>query len=227
MQMSHGSSNHPVGTVYGVLFNDIDTLARLAPEFAAPPYGQAPEAPILYVKPRNTHVGEGATVAVPVDPGVVRIDATVGVVIGRPATRIHASEALQHVAGYVIVSDVTLPHDDYYRPAIAQRCRDGFCPIGKFHDAHTAHANGFNPACADVRTAVNGVEVHRWSLARLVRSLPQLLTDVSEFMTLSENDVLLLGAPDAAALARPGDAVTIGVDGLGQLHHTLILETLP
>jgi len=227
MQTSPDSPKFIIGTVYGVLLNDADALARLAPAFAAPPYRAAPKAPGLYIKPRNTHAGEGAAVAVPADPGVVRIDATVGVVIGRPATRVLADQAMQHVAGYVLVSDVTLPHDDYYRPAISERCRDGFCPIGPLHTAHEAHRNGFDPARADVSIAVNGVTVHRRSLARLVRSLPQLLADVSDFMTLSEHDVLLLGAPDAAPLARPGDVVTLCADGLAPLHHTITLEALP
>lgn len=212
----------PVGTVYGVLLNDQDAYARLRPAFDAPPYKAAPKAPILYIKPRNTHAHDGAAVAVPADPGVVRIDATVGVVIGRPATRIDAAQAMRHVAGYVIVSDVTLPHDDYYRPAIVQRCRDGFCPISPAQAADT----GFDPASAHIAVSINGAQVHRRSLSRLVRSLPQLLAEVSEFMTLSENDILLLGPPDEAPLARPGDTVTIDVDGLGRLTHTVCLETL-
>jgi len=227
MQTPPDSPKFIIGTVYGVLLNDADALARLAPAFAAPPNQGAPKAPVLYIKPRNAHAGAGAAVAVPADPGVVCIDATVGAVIGRPATRVLADQAMQHVAGYVLVSDVTLPHDNYYRPAIGERCRDGFCPIGPLHAVHQAHRNGFDPARAEVSIAINGVTVHRRSLARLVRSLPQLLADVSEFMTLSEHDVLLLGAPDAAPLARPGDAVSIRADGLGQLHHTLILEALP
>jgi len=227
MPACHSRPKRTIGTVYGVLLNDADALVRLAPAFAAPPYQAAPRAPILYIKPRNTHAGEGAAVAVPADPGVVRIDATVGAVIGRPATRVAASRAMQHVAGYVLVSDLTLPHDDYYRPAIGERCRDGFCPIGPLHTVRAAHRNGFDPARANVNIAIDGVTVHSRTLARLVRSLPQLLADVSEFMTLSEHDVLLLGAPDAAPLARPGDAVTIRADGLGQLHHTLVLEALP
>lgn len=212
-----------LGTVYGVLLNDADALARLAPAFDAPPYKAAPRAPILYIKPRNTHAHDGAAVAVPADPGIVRIDATVGAVMGRAATRVGTSQAMHHVAGYVIVSDVTLPHDDYYRPAIVQRCRDGFCPIGPLH----AVDGGFDPAAADIVVAINGIEVNRRSLSRLVRSLPQLIADVSEFMTLSRNDILLLGGPDNAPLARPGDSVTITVDGLGQLHHAVCLEAAP
>jgi 5-oxopent-3-ene-1,2,5-tricarboxylate decarboxylase/2-hydroxyhepta-2,4-diene-1,7-dioate isomerase len=210
-----------IGTVYGVLLNDAATLERLMPSFDSPPYKAAPKAPILYIKPRNTFAGEGAAVAVPADPGVVRIDATVGAVIGRKATRVSVENALEHVVGYAVVSDVSLPHEDYYRPAIAQRCRDGFCPIGSVQPA-----SGFDLSRSEVVVSVNGAQVHRRPLSRLVRDLPRLIADITEFMTLSEGDVLLIGPPEDAPLARPGDAVRIDVKGLGSLSHTVTAEEL-
>ncbi len=214
-------SGATTGTVYGVLLNDAPSLARAAPSFEAPPYKAAPRAPVLYIKPRNTRAGEGAAVAVPADPGVVRIDATVGAVIGRPATRVSPEHALEHVAGYVVASDLTLPHDQVYRPAIAQRCRDGFCPMSAVQAAP-----GFDVSRAEVVVVVNGAEVQRRSLSQLVRPLPQLIADVTEFMTLTEGDVLLLGHADDSPTARPGDAVHIEVPGLGRLSHTLVAEVL-
>jgi 5-oxopent-3-ene-1,2,5-tricarboxylate decarboxylase/2-hydroxyhepta-2,4-diene-1,7-dioate isomerase len=211
----------PRGTVYGVLLNDPDTLERLKPSFDAPPYKAAPKAPILYIKPRNTFAGDGAAVAVPANPGVVRIDATVGAVIGRAATQVRAEDAMKHVAGYVVVSDVTLPHDDYYRPAIAQRCRDGFCPIGPVQSPVA-----FDLSRSEVVVSINDAAVHRRPLSRVVRDLSRLIADVTEFMTLSEGDVLLIGPPEDAPLARPGDAVHIDVEGLGGLAHTLVTEKL-
>lgn len=221
MPSSPSPSAVPIGTVYGVLLNDAATLERLQPSFDAAPYKAPPKAPILYIKPRNTLAPEAAAVAVPADPGVVRIDATVGAVIGRTATRVAAEDALKHVAGYVVVSDVTLPHDDYYRPAIAQRCRDGFCPIGPLQPA-----SGFDLPRSEVVVSINGAEVHRRPLSRLVRDLPRLIADITEFMTLSEGDVLLIGPPEEAPLARPGDAVRIDVAGLCSLHHTVVAEEL-
>ena len=221
MPLQTSAPDCAIGTVYGVLLNDPATVERMTPAFSSAPYKAAPKAPILYIKPRNTLAGENAAVAVPAEPGVVRIDATVGVVIGRTATRLRADDALAHVAGYVIVSDVTLPHEDCYRPPIAQRCRDGFCPIGPMQDA-----GKFDLAHAGLAVSVNGSEVLRRPLARMVRPLPQLIADVTEFLTLSPGDVLLLGAPEGAPLAYPGDTVRIEVDGLGSLSHTVIVEEL-
>jgi 5-oxopent-3-ene-1,2,5-tricarboxylate decarboxylase/2-hydroxyhepta-2,4-diene-1,7-dioate isomerase len=208
-----------IGTVYGVLLNDRATVTRLAYAFTEAPYKAPPVAPVLYIKPRNTFAGDGAAVAIPAQPGEVRIDATVGAVIGRRATRVSAAQALDYLAGYRVVSDMTLPHENYYRPAVRQRCRDGFCPM-----SDTVAAPAFELATAILTVAVNGRQVHQRRFADLVRPLPQLLADVTEFMTLMPGDVLLVGPPEGAPAARPGDRVAIDVPGLGRLGHAVVEE---
>jgi 5-oxopent-3-ene-1,2,5-tricarboxylate decarboxylase/2-hydroxyhepta-2,4-diene-1,7-dioate isomerase len=175
----------------------------------------------LYIKTRNTYARPGTAVPVPADPGVVRMDATVGAVIGSTATRVRAEDAMRHVAGYVIANDLTLPHESYYRPAVRQRCRDQFLPMSDQVPAD----GGFTLERAEAVVQVNGKEVHRRSFSTLVRGLPKLIEDVSAFMTLSEGDVLLVGPPDAAPLGRPGDVVRIEVPGLGVLEHSLVAES--
>jgi 5-oxopent-3-ene-1,2,5-tricarboxylate decarboxylase/2-hydroxyhepta-2,4-diene-1,7-dioate isomerase len=207
------------GTVYGVLLNDAASIEARRASFVEPPYRVPPVAPILYIKPRNTLAGDGAAVAVPADPGCVRIDATIGAVIGRTAVRVTVDDALSFVTGYAIVSDVTLPHESVYRPAVRNRCRDGFCPIGA-----VASAEGFDIAAATITVSINGSETHRRDLSNLVRPLPMLLADMTAFMTLEPGDIVMLGAPDDAPIARPGDVVTIDVPGLATLTHTLVAE---
>lgn len=219
MSIQTTSAVGSIGTVYGTLLNDKKTLERRQADFAEAPYKGAPKAPVLYIKPRNTHACEGAQVAVPAEPSQVRIDGTVGVVIGRRASRVSANNALEHVAGYVIVSDLTLPHDNYYRPSIKFRARDGFCPMSSL-----LPAQDFELAQAELVISVNGTEVARRGFTSLLRPVPQLIADVTEFMTLSEGDVLLVGPPDEAPLAQAGDTVRLEVLGLGQLSHSLVAE---
>ena len=88
-------------------------------------------------------------------------------------------------------------------------------------------AAGFDPKQAEAVTYVNGVEVDRRGFAALVRSAEQLLADVTDFMTLSTGDVLLLGAADSSPLARPGDAVRIEVAGLSSLSYCMELDEAP
>jgi 5-oxopent-3-ene-1,2,5-tricarboxylate decarboxylase/2-hydroxyhepta-2,4-diene-1,7-dioate isomerase len=189
------------------------------PPFDSAPYKAAPRAPVLYLKPRNTWARDGVAVAVPADPGEVRVDAGIGLVIGRSATRVDEATALDHVAGWLIASDLTLAHENYYRPAIRQRCRDGFCPLGPL-----VRGTGFDAQAATLTVSINGEQVWRRGFADLVRSPARLLADVTEFMTLSPGDVLLLGPGEGAPLARPGDQVCIEVPGLGRLRHSLVVE---
>lgn len=216
------SDGLPLGTVYGALLNDRATVERLSPEFDSAPYKAAPKAPVLYIKPRNTFAGEGAAVAVPAEPGELRIDATIGLVIGKRASRVSVDQALSHVAGFVVVSDVTLPHENYYRPAIRQRDRDGFCPISRMFKDEA----GFDLDNATLSITINGERAYERSFATLVRSAAQLLADVTEFMTLAAGDVLLLGPGEASPVACPGDQIRIAVPGLGELSHSVVEEKL-
>lgn len=223
MQLQHPilGDGRPLGTVYGALLNDRATVERLEPQFDSAPYKAAPKAPVLYIKSRNTLVPSGAVVQIPAEPGEVRIDATIGLVIGRTATRVSVDQAMEHVAGFVVVSDVTLPHENYYRPAVVQRNRDGFCPVS----AVLRGQPGFDIDNATLSVSINGQRAYERSFATLVRPAAQLVADVTEFMTLSEGDVLLLGPGEGSPVARPGDQVRITVPGLGELSHGVAKET--
>jgi 5-oxopent-3-ene-1,2,5-tricarboxylate decarboxylase/2-hydroxyhepta-2,4-diene-1,7-dioate isomerase len=222
MQHSFLDDGSQPGTVYGALLNDRATVERLAPQFDSAPYKAAPQAPVLYIKPRNTFAADGAVVEIPATPGEVRIDATIGLVIGRSASRVSVDQAMAHVAGFVVVSDMTLPHENYYRPAVVQRNRDGFCPMSHmFRDEA-----GFDLDNATLSVTINGERAYERSFATLVRPAAQLLADVSEFMTLAAGDVLLLGPGEGSPLARAGDAIKITVPGLGELSHSVAEEKL-
>lgn len=214
-QSSAGAAPPTCATVYGVVLNDHASLHRMEAAFHAPPYRAPPKAPVLYIKPRNTHAVDGATVRIPADPGEVQVNATIGLVLKRPATRVRAQDALDYLAGYLIASDLSLPHASVYRPAMRQRCRDGFLPMGTLVVAN----GGFALDRAEAVTFVNGTEVDRRDFASLVRPAAQLLADVTDFMTLDQGDVLMLGAADVTPLARAGDAVRIEVAGLGSLSY--------
>src|SRR5258707_4760170 len=101
--------------VYGVALNFKGTLASLGDALHREPYQKPPVAPVLYMKPANTLIGNGAPIPCPRGVPRLRMGGTLGVVIGH---------------GYAIVNDVSIPHKSYFRPAIREQCRDGFCSIG-------------------------------------------------------------------------------------------------
>lgn len=209
------------GQVYGVLLNHRPALAALGDAVHAAPYKAPPKAPVLYLKPRNTQVGDGAAVAVPVGVPALEVGAALGLVIGRTACRVPEGEALAHVAGLVIVADLSVPHDSYYRPSVRLKARDGFCPLGPRVWPLAAVTD---PDALAVTVALDGQVVHRTTTGERIRPAARLLADVTDFMTLSPGDVLMLGVSAGAPKVAGGHQVAITVEGLGSLGFRLVAE---
>ena len=212
----------PIGaTVYGTLLNHREALAALGDQVTAAPYKAPPEAPILYIKPRNTWAQSGDVVMVPSDAHELEMGATLGVVIGRAACKLSLSDAMAHVAGYVVMNDISVPHGSFYRPSMRFKCRDGSCPMGAFV-ARDAIAN---PDALTLKVAIDGVVVQQTDTGGRMRSVAQLLVDVTEFMTLNPGDILSIGVSAHAPRAQSGQRVTITMGGVGEIENTLMSES--
>ncbi|MGO9512303.1 MAG: fumarylacetoacetate hydrolase family protein [Steroidobacteraceae bacterium] len=210
--------------MYGTLLNHRSALAALDGELALPPYNAPPRAPVLYVKPRNTLAVSGEPVEIPAaasDFGVaeLQVAACLGIVIGRTACNVSEAGGLDHVAGYLIVNDVSIPHTNYYRPPVRYNARDGFCPLGP---RVTPRARVADPNALTIRTYVDGALAQTMSTADLVRSVARLLADVTEFMTLAPGDVLATGAAAPAPRVRAGQTVAMEADVLGTLSNSFV-----
>jgi 5-oxopent-3-ene-1,2,5-tricarboxylate decarboxylase/2-hydroxyhepta-2,4-diene-1,7-dioate isomerase len=91
------------GTVVGTLMNHRSALAALGEATQQAPYKAPPKAPVLFIKPRNTLAASGHALSVPDDASELSIAGTLGLVIGRTASRLNADDALDWVAGCTIV----------------------------------------------------------------------------------------------------------------------------
>lgn len=196
------------GAVYGTLLNDRHALEALGDAVNAPPYKAPPRAPILYLKPRNTLAGHGARVVVPGAEGV-QVGASLGIVIGRTATRVAASDALDYIAGYTLVADLCVPHASVYRPSVRFRARDNFCVIG----AVLARRHVADPDNLAIDVDIEGAPRFTATTATSVRNVAQLLADITDFMTLSPGDVITLGVPHGSPVAHEGARATISIEG--------------
>jgi 5-oxopent-3-ene-1,2,5-tricarboxylate decarboxylase/2-hydroxyhepta-2,4-diene-1,7-dioate isomerase len=206
------------GTVYGAVLNDQASMNLLGDALLEAPYKGKPKAPALYIKPENTLVGHGGSVTLPARATELEIGATLGLVIGRSASRVTVADALDHVRGYTIVIDLSIPHASVYRPAIREKCFDGACPMGP---VVVERGDLGDPHGLAIRTYVNDKLVAERKLDDLVRPIPQLIADVSEFMTLLPDQVLLPSVPLGSPTAQAGDRVAVEIDGIGRLEITL------
>ena len=209
----------PSGTAYGVALNDAALVAQWDSAFSAAPYKAPPRAPVLYVKPRSCFSVGGAAIPLPPDVPRVQVAATVGLLFARDLCRVRPEAVRASVGAACLALDVSEPCDSYYRPPVRQQCRDGFLPMGRF----AALPDVF----ADIVTEIDGVEVHRWSLERLLRPLERLAADVSAFMTLGAGDLLLLGLAGEAPTASAGQSIRISSLGLPALQTRVVPETAP
>jgi 5-oxopent-3-ene-1,2,5-tricarboxylate decarboxylase/2-hydroxyhepta-2,4-diene-1,7-dioate isomerase len=209
------------GAVYGTLLNDRAALFALGDTMHTAPYKSPPKAPVLYLKPRNTLAGHRARVEIPRDATGVEVGASLGIVIGRTASHVGIDHAFDYVAGYTTVADLSVPHASIYRPSVRFRARDKFCVIGP---AVVARHHVADPDNLTITVKIPGKPTFVAGTASSVRSVAKLITDVTEFMTLSAGDVLTLGVPHGSPVAHSGDEATLSIGSWARLCVSFIGE---
>lgn len=199
------------GTVYGTLMNFRGELEALGDRMNEPPYQAPPKAPVLYIKPANTWTENGGAIPLPAHVPEVEIGATVAMVM----------KSAREIAGFVLMNDVSIPHESLFRPPVKFKCLDGFLGIG---DRIRARNEAGDPAVFKLEVRVNGELKQTVRFSQLLRSADQLLADVSEFMTLGEGDMLMLGCDVGRPRVRVGDRVQVSMPALGTLTNTFVAE---
>lgn len=204
-------STMPRGTVYGTLMNFRGELEALGAKMNEAPYKAPPQAPVLYVKPANTFSANGAAIALPRHVTEVEVGATVAMVM----------QSATEVAGFILLNDLSIPHESFFRPPVKTKCPDGFLGIG---DRIRARNEAGDPAVFKLEVRINGELKQTVRFSQLVRPADQLLADVGEFMTLGPGDLLMLGCDVGRPRARAGDRIDISMPALGTLTNTLVAE---
>ncbi|OAZ41135.1 2-keto-4-pentenoate hydratase [Microbacterium arborescens] len=191
------------------------------------PTADDPAFPDVFVKTPNTLGGPTDPVVVPAVADDVDYEGEVAVVIGRRAKDVDEAAALAHVAGYTILNDVS---DRSWQRRQSQwalgKCFDGFAPLGPW--LVTPDEAG-DPQDMLVEVVRDGIVTVSQSTATTIFSVARVLSYLSSVMTLEPGDVISTGTPqklpDAQAAhrpLRPGDAVTVRIERLGELTTTFI-----
>jgi len=184
-----------------------------------------PETPILFSKFDNTLIGHGAVVTIPAVTAQADYEIELATVIGRIATAVSPSSALDHVLGYATANDLSARDLQFQTSQwLLGKSLDGFLPIGP--DLVTADEVP-DPQALGLRTWLNGELRQDSSTADMIFPVADLVAYVSTYMTLVPGDVILTGTPEGVIAGRPdpvwladGDVVTVEIDGLGRLETT-------
>jgi 2-keto-4-pentenoate hydratase/2-oxohepta-3-ene-1,7-dioic acid hydratase in catechol pathway len=183
-------------------------------------------APKLFLKPTSTICGPGTEVAIPDAVTKPDWEVELAVVIGAPAFEVEERRALEHVAGYTILNDVSAREFQFDVPlamtSFAKGLQD-FCPIGPW--IVTADALG-EPWALDIACTLNGEEVQHGNTRELIFSVPVLISYISRFMRLDTGDVIATGTPSGSGhfrkpprYLRSGDRLELTVERIGTLRH--------
>ncbi|MET3515253.1 2-keto-4-pentenoate hydratase/2-oxohepta-3-ene-1,7-dioic acid hydratase in catechol pathway [Pseudacidovorax sp. 1753] len=181
-----------------------------------------PKEPIIFLKATTCIQGPNDPVMLP--KGSVKTDWEVelGVVIGRQARYVSQKEALDHVAGYCVVNDVSEREYQIERGGTWDKGKgcDTFGPIGPWLVTRDEVPN---PQRLSLWLDVNGERMQTGSTRTMVFGVAKIISYVSQFMTLMPGDVIATGTPPGVGMGmkpprflRAGDTMTLGIEGLGE-----------
>ena len=195
---------------------------------------KAPELPVLFVKGINTLQNPGDPILIPTHLASAEVDyeCELAVVIGRACKNVSRERALDYVLGYTCANDVSA-RDWQIRRGGGQWCRgkffDTFCPLGPRLVTPDEIAG---PNRLKIATHLNGETVQDWTTSDMIFDVPTLIEFLSGSTTLVPGTVILTGTPHGVGMAakplprwlKPGDEVTIEIEGIGRLPNPVALE---
>ena len=181
-----------------------------------------PTSPVSFPFYNSSIAGPGDPILLPPFTDEVDWEVELAVVIGKPARDVAVEDALDYIAGYVIVNDLSA-RDIQMSEGQWSRAKsfDTFKPMGPW--ITTADELG-DAGDLDIELWVNGVLKQSSSTSDLIFNVPQLVSHMSQSLTLGVGAVISTGTPSGVGFARtppeylrPGDLVTLEVEGIGRL----------
>jgi 2-keto-4-pentenoate hydratase/2-oxohepta-3-ene-1,7-dioic acid hydratase in catechol pathway len=186
-----------------------------------------PEAPLLFAKWQNTLIGPGEPIVIP--PIVTKCDyeAELGVVIGATVRNASAENALEAVAGYICLNDVSA-RDLQFGDGQWTRGKspDTFCPVGP---RLVPRDEVPDPQALSIRAILNGTTMQDSTTANMVFGVAEVIAYITRTITLEPGDLIATGTPagvgafrDPPVFMQPGDEITIEIEGLGSLTNPVV-----
>ncbi|MEL6594948.1 MAG: fumarylacetoacetate hydrolase family protein [Pseudomonadota bacterium] len=208
-----------VGKIIGIGLNYADHAAEAGMA--------APAEPIVFLKATSSLNGPNDDVILP--RGSVKTDWEVelGVVIGRRAQHVAEADALDHVAGYTVVNDISeraFQLEGTGQWTKGKSC-DTFCPVGPWL---VTPDEVDDPQGLGMSLWLNGKQMQRGSTATMIFSVAQIIAYLSRIMTLHPGDIIATGTPPGVGMGlrpplylKPGDVMELEIDGLGRQRQTV------
>jgi 5-carboxymethyl-2-hydroxymuconate isomerase len=181
-----------------------------------------PEAPLLFAKWPNALIGPGEPIVIPAVTQKVDYEAELGVVIGERVRGASVANALDSVAGYVCLNDVSARDLQFADKQWTRgKSPDTFCPVGP----QLVPASGVpDPQALRIRAILNGETLQDSTTGNMVFGVAELIAYITQAITLEPGDLIATGTPagvgafrDPPIFMQPGDEITIEIEGIGAL----------
>jgi 2,4-diketo-3-deoxy-L-fuconate hydrolase len=181
-----------------------------------------PEKPVMFAKLTGCITAPGVPIVLPPDTTEVDFEAELAVVIGRRCRGASASDALNYVAGYTCLNDVSAR--DFQRGDgqwVRAKSQDSFGPMGPYL-VTPEEISG--PQSLPIRCLVNGQVMQNSNTEKMIFSVSKLIEFISRGITLEPGDVISTGTPHGVGVVRKppvflkaGDEVVVEIEGVGRL----------
>lgn len=193
-------------------------LARNYAEHARELGNETPAAPVLFMKPASSVIGDGDAVHIPSYSQECHYEVELAVLIGTQARNVPADRALEYVAGYGVAIDMTLRdvQNQLKAKGLPWEIAKGFdtaCPLSDFVPA----AAVADPHALNLKLSVNGESRQDGCSSDMLNRVPQIIAHISAIFTLEPGDVILTGTPAGVGQVRAGDVMTAEIVSVGRL----------
>ncbi|WP_168704685.1 fumarylacetoacetate hydrolase family protein [Gordonia paraffinivorans] len=179
--------------------------------------GEAPEDPVIFIKPNTSIIGPEVPIVRPPSSERVDYEGELAVVIGRPCKDVKAVQAKDVILGYTVANDVTA-RDQQKIDGQWTRAKgyDTFCPLGPWIETT------LDPSDVELVTELDGEVKQRTRTSLMLHDVGEIVEWISRVMTLLPGDVILTGTPEGVGPMVAGQRVSVTVEGIGTLSNPVV-----
>ncbi|WP_158059550.1 fumarylacetoacetate hydrolase family protein [Halorussus halophilus] len=181
---------------------------------------EIPERPLLFLKAPNTLAAHGDTIALPEDKERIDHEAELGVVIGEQCRNVSADHAEDVIAGYTCVNDLSNRDDQRQEQNwVRGKSFDNAAPIGP-----VVASSDRVPDDAAIELRKNGEVQQKSTVDNLIFSIPELIAEITNLITLEQGDVIATGTTSGVGPISDGDTIEVEVEGVGTLRNEFVAK---
>ena len=179
---------------------------------------KVPDRAVIFCKPASSMIADGGTINIPEYSNDCHHELELALLIGKTGKKIEEKEALSYLAGYGVALDLTLRdlQTELKNKGLPWEIAKGFdtsCPLSDFVTVESVE----NPNDIRLTLKVNGQLRQQGSTAQMMRSVEEIIAEVSTFYSLEPGDIILTGTPAGVSRIESGDQLEGSIEQVGTL----------